>query len=104
MPVVIGSGRKLQLTSLHAAAKGGFADIAELLTTYGADGNSRDSQGYSAAFYADQRGFTDVTAILPAPLKHATKNYSEYREQYLRVHDIVDRRKGRKKKAPAKKK
>jgi hypothetical protein len=78
--------------------------VVELLLTYGADAQARDSQGYSAAYHADQKSFTEVTALLPAPLKHTTKNYSEYREQYLRVHDIVDRRKGKKKKAPAKKK
>lgn len=88
---------------MHIAAKGGYADIVEILLNYGGDPNMRDDNGYSASFYAHQKGYKSVMAILPAPLKHNTDNYTEFREQYLRVHDITDRRKGKKKKPAGKK-
>lgn len=91
-------------SALHIAAKGGFADIVELIRNFGGDANSRDANGYNASYWADQAGHTKVTSILPKPLRITTGDYSAYREQYLRVHDIVDRRKLKKKKGGPKKK
>lgn len=88
---------------MHIAAKGGYADIVELLLNYGGDPNLRDKNGYSSSYFAHLKGLKEVTSILPAPLKHNTENYTNFREQYLRVHDITDRRKGKKKKASGKK-
>ena len=97
--------RKLRFISrLHLAAKGGYIDLVELLLNYGADPNLRDNIGYNAAYFADQAGNKAITTLLPGVLKITTAQMSEFREQYLRVHDIVDRRKKVKKKGGAKKK
>lgn len=89
---------------LHLAAQGGFVDIVELLLNYGADPYLRDMNGFNPTYYADQAGNKAVQAVLPGLLKVTTAQMSEFREQYLRVHDIVDRRKKTKKKGTKKKK
>jgi hypothetical protein len=63
----------------------------------------RDENGFNATYYAEAQGHAHLASILPPAQKITTKQYSEYREQYLRVHEIVDRRKKTKKKGGKKK-
>ena len=91
-------------TPLHLAAAGGFADLVDLLKNFGADQHARDKNGHNPSYWADQAGFKEVTRLLPKPEQVTTKQFTAFREDYLRVHEIVDRRKKVKKKAVAKKK
>ena len=91
-------------TPMHVAAIGGSPDLIELLKNFGGDHNVRDKNGYNPSYWADQAGFKEVTRLLPRPEQVTTKQYTAFREDYLRVHEIVDRRKKGGKKKVAKKK
>jgi len=47
-------------TPLHVAAKKGFAEIIELLVTYGSDVNRRDVFGFNASWWAFENNFEKV--------------------------------------------
>lgn len=88
----------LTLSRLHIAAKHGLVSITELLLSHGADPNMRDQFGFSAAYIAKESNKPEVMELLPKPQKITTKQYGEHREQHLKAHIVVDRRKkGRKK-------
>jgi uncharacterized protein len=53
-------------TPLHVAAGRGFHDIAELLLQYGADIHAQKDDGQTAASYAKQRGFGELSSWLQA--------------------------------------
>jgi ankyrin repeat protein len=51
-------------TALHEAASRGEAGMVKLLLTYGADRNIKSENGNTPRQMAEQKGHTDITALL----------------------------------------
>ncbi|XP_070548778.1 GA-binding protein subunit beta-1-like [Ptychodera flava] len=54
-------------TALHAASKGGHADVAEVLIKHGADVNAKNDDESTALHEASKGGHADVAEVL---IKH----------------------------------
>ena len=57
-------GGYYETTALMNAARGGHAEIVELLLDNGADADVRNSYGFQAIHYATSRGHLDVAKLI----------------------------------------
>ncbi len=88
---------KQGLTPLHHAAASGHQEIVRLLVESSADLNRRDVFGFNAYYHANQNNHLEnnkeLAMMLGKELKVTTSDVRAYREDFKRVHVIVDRRK-----------
>jgi len=88
---------KQGLTALHHAAALGHHEIVKLLVEFAADINKRDLFGFNAYYHANQNSHLEnnkeLAALLGKELKVTTADMRAYREDFKKVHVIVDRRK-----------
>lgn len=74
---------------LHIAAREGHTEIVKLFVAKDVNLDLRDGFGYSASYWAHQKKHTDITAILPAPLKVTAEQYYEHIKQVWDEHGFT---------------
>lgn len=66
--------------------------------TYGADINLRDNNGFNAAHWAKLNEFKDIVEMIGPPRSVAPKDYQEFKNAMIQIHQIPMGKKKKKKK------
>ena len=65
-------------TCLHIAAREGHLDMCNMLVTRGCLPEIQDKFGFTASYWAHQKGHSDIVKILPPPKKITKEEYYEH--------------------------